>query len=132
MENSALDEVIKTSKVILHKGRYAYLKADEFSSDNHFLISKDDDEVTVVTEESNVSNVKYSDDVKWFKLVEIKVSSPFLAKGFLARITKAIADKNLNVLVVSTFSKDYILIREETFEDGLKALEEAGFPVERY
>ena len=131
MENSSLQEVIKSSKVIIHKGKYAYLKAKESSSlDRHFLVSQDQDEITIVTEEKNVENVKYEEEVKWFKLIEIKVSLPFLAKGFLANVTKTVADKDLNILVVSTFSKDYILVREETHEIAVEALKEAGFPVE--
>jgi len=130
MRNPTLDEVIKSSKVIVHRGRYAYLKARETAVDNHFFVSKDKDEITIVTEEKNVSNVKYDEEVKWFKLIEIKVSLPFLAKGFLAKVTKTIADENLNVLVVSTFSKDYILVREETYEVAIEALKKAGFPVE--
>ena len=130
MGNPTLNKVIKSSKVIVHSGRYAYLKAQETAINNHFLVSKDKDEITVVTEEANVPNVQYGEDVKWFKLIEIKVSLPFLAKGFLAKVTKTIAYEDLNVLVVSTFSKDYILVREETYEVAVEALKKVGFPVE--
>jgi len=34
----------------------------------------------------------------------------------------------LNV-VVSTFSKDYVLVREETYEVAVEALKKVGFPV---
>ncbi|MFH1188019.1 MAG: ACT domain-containing protein [bacterium] len=130
MENPTLDEIIKSSKVVVRAGRYAYLTANETTIKNHFFISKDEDEITVITEEKNIPNVKYDKDVKWFKLIEIKVSLPFLAKGFLAKITKAIADENLNILVVSTFSKDYILVKEETNEIAIEALRKIGFSVE--
>jgi len=125
-----INEIIRTSIVIVHKGRYAYVKTDEVEIGDHFLITKDRDETTVITEEKNLQDMEYDKDVKWFKLVEIRVSAPFVAKGFLAKITKTIADKDLNVLVVSTFSKDYVLVREETWETAIKALEEVGFPIE--
>ena len=54
---------------------------------------------------------------------------PFYAVGFLAKIAKAIAAKNLNILIVSTFSKDYLLIREEKYKTAVKALKETGFNV---
>ncbi|MFA7245353.1 MAG: ACT domain-containing protein [Candidatus Magasanikbacteria bacterium] len=130
MENPTLQEVIQSSEVVVHKGRYAYLKAtQETSFDGHFLVSKDKDETTVVTEEANLFKVKYDKDEKWFKLFEIKVSLPFLAKGFLARVTKTVSDEGLNVLVVSTFSKDYILVREETYKQAMEALTKIGFPL---
>jgi hypothetical protein len=127
--DNKLAEIIKTSKIVVHPGRYAYLKAGETEINNHFLVAKDKDETTVVTEEKNIKNTDYEKDVKWFKLVEIKVSAPFVAKGFLAKVTKTVADKGLNVLVVSTFSKDYILVREETWETAIEALEKVGFPI---
>ncbi len=129
MGNPTLEEIIKTSPVIVHKERYAYLKTQEKEPGNHFLIMQDKEEITVITEEKNVSKTKHEKDMKWFKLIEIKVSSPFLAKGFLAKISKAISDKGLNELIVSTFSKDYVLVREETWETAVQALKDIGFQV---
>ena len=129
MEKQNLNEIIKSSQVVVHKGRYAYLKTKERKIDNHFLISQDKDEITIVTEENNINKIKHEDIVKWFKLLEIKVSMPFIAKGFLAKVTKTIADKNLNVLIVSTFSKDYVLVKEETWETAVNSLKEVGFPI---
>ncbi|MCK5107313.1 MAG: ACT domain-containing protein [Nanoarchaeota archaeon] len=93
------------------------------------FISQDDDEITIITEEKNLINTKYEKEVKWFKLFEFKVSIPFLAPGFLAKISKTIADKNLNIVIVSTFSKDYVLIKEIDFEIAIKALEDMGFSI---
>ena len=94
-------------------------------------MARDEDEVTVVTEEANVGYIAYDSDVKWFSLIEIQVSLPFVAKGFLAAVTGAIAGKDLNVLAVSTFSKDYFLVREESLQTALGGLEEDGIPVAR-
>lgn len=124
-----LKDLIKTSAAFVHKGRYAYLKAKEKSLNRHFLIAQDKDEITVVTEEKNVAKTPHEKEVKWFRLIEIKVSKPFAAKGFVAAVTKAISDKGLNVLVASTFSKDYFLVREETHKAAVNALEELGFKV---
>ena len=125
----SLDEEIKNSKIIVRGGRYAYLKAKEKPAGNHFLISEDQDETTVITEEKNINQVKYTEEVKWFKLLEIKVVHPFLVKGFLAKISKTIADKNLNILIISTFSKDYVLINEEDEKAATQALKNIGFTI---
>lgn len=129
MNNNNLQKVIESSKVIVHKGKYAYLKAENANLADHFLITKDKDEITIITEEKNLAKIKYSNEVKWFTLIEIQVSMPFVAKGFLAKITKTIAEKDLNILVVSTFSKDYILVKEETSKIAIEALKEVGFPI---
>lgn len=130
MASPTLDEVIRSSPVIVHKGRYAYLKGEAKGLDDHFFVCQDKDEITIVTEENNVSNIQFEKDVKWFKLFEFKVSIPFLAPGFLAKISKTIADNGMNILIVSTFSKDYILIREEEATAAVKALEAVGFSIE--
>jgi hypothetical protein len=124
-----LDEVIKSSPVTVHKGRYAYLKGNERVLGKHFLISQDRDEITIITEEKNLLDIKYEKEVKWFKLFEFRVSIPFLAPGFLAKISKTIADKGMNVLIVSLFSKDYALIREEHYKKAVDAFKEVGFKV---
>ena len=128
-KNLSLDEIIKSSDVIVHKGRYAYLKAKGGNLNEHFLIAQDDDEVTVITEEKNVAKTKHVEEVKWFKLIEVRLSKPFVAKGFIAAITTAISDEDLNVLAVSTFSKDYFLVREEAADAAVKALKGLGFDV---
>lgn len=129
-DNASLNEVIRTSTVVVRRGRYAYLKARaETELGNHFLISRDEDEITVVTEEAHVSESSFEEEVKWFKLIEIRVSQPFLAKGFIACVTQAIAERELNVLAVSTFSKDYFLVREKGIETAVGALQDLGFPL---
>ena len=54
MENPNLDEAIKASPVVVHRGRYAYLKGQEKELKNHFLISQDNDEIKIATEGKNL------------------------------------------------------------------------------
>lgn len=129
MDQPTLEDVIKTSAVVVHPDRYAYLQCAHVQHDSHFLVSRDNDELTVVTKESNVATTPHIKSEKWFRLIEIRVSVPFITKGFLAKVTKTIADERLNVLVVSTFSKDYILVRDETHGVAVEALRKVGFPV---
>jgi hypothetical protein len=82
----------------VHPGRYAYLKARQAGPGDHFLVARDSDEATVVTEERNVASTDQSESTQWFVLMEIRVSMPFVAKGFLARVTWLMADADLNVL----------------------------------
>ena len=77
---------------------------------DYFLIAKDADEVTIISKENNINTVDFFEETKWFTMLEIRPYKPFLTVGFIAAITKSIADRGLNVLVVSTYSKDYILL----------------------
>ena len=81
-------------------------------------------------EEIHAKVLKVLELVGDYKLIEFKPAVPFQTVGFLAKIAEIIANQGMNILIVSTFSKDYIMIKEEFCEKGLKALKSAGFPIE--
>ncbi|MCL5114020.1 MAG: ACT domain-containing protein, partial [Patescibacteria group bacterium] len=113
--NNDLKKIISSSSFILHEGRFIYTKVRIAPpTGKHFLISKDNDEITVVTKEENIGELDLIEKNKdYYSLIELKVSLPFYTVGFLATVSSAIANKGMNILIVSTYSKDYILVREE-------------------
>ncbi len=126
-----LKEAIPKSIATVIKGTYVYVKTDVMEKpDIHFMVSKDKDEITVVTKKENIENLKVLELVGNYKLIEFKPAVPFQTVGFLAKISEVIASQGMNVLIVSTFSKDYIMIKEELCEKGLQALKNVGFPIE--
>lgn len=60
----------------------------------------------------------------------IRVSKPFAAPGFLAAVCAAIASTDTSLLVMSTFTFDYVFVREGSAEIARTALEERGLQVE--
>ncbi len=123
-----IDNIIKNSSAVIRPGRFAMVKVQEFEENaKYFCLTNDGEELTMVVEEANLSQVKYTDIQKWFKLIQLAVSVPFFSVGFLAKVTSAIADKGINILVISTYSNDYILIREHDAETTIKALAALGF-----
>jgi hypothetical protein len=123
-----LKKIIQNSSFRVEEGEYIYAKVKSAPViDKHFLVSKDEDEITVVTKKENLPDLDLIEKNKdTYCLIGLKVSLPFYAVGFLASVTKAIADRGMNVLVVSTYSKDYILVRVEHREKAIEALEELG------
>jgi hypothetical protein len=83
----------------------------------------------VITREDNIPKLKVGELKRGFSLVEIKIATPFEGVGFLAAVARAIAEAGLNILIVSTFSKDYILLREDELGKGIEALKARGFPI---
>jgi len=130
MEKSGLQDLIKSSPVIVHNDRYAYLRTNIVPAGEHFVITKDADEVTVITPAQQVPAVQHTAIEKWFTLIEVRVTKPFYGPGFLAVITKAIAEKDIDVLIVSTFSKDYVLVRQADSVIAVEVLRKLGFLVE--
>lgn len=124
----SLEQVIRESVISVVNGRYAVAKVRDIKNINsHFAICQDETETTVITAEEFLSEIEPIAMETWFKLIEIRVSQPFGAPGFLATASTAIARFGVNVFIVSTFSKDYILLRENDLGLGLRALDALGF-----
>ena len=126
---SGLQEIIDQSTFTVSEGRYIYAQVKTAPSiDDHFLVTKDKDEVTVVTKEENLTKldlVEKNKDV--YSLIAINVSVPFYSVGLLATISAAIADQDMNSLIVSTYSKDYFMVKADRLSDAKTALEKLGF-----
>ena len=126
--NTNLQKIIKSSSFKTIEGNYVYTKVRNYpSTTNHFMISQDKDEITVVTDENNLGELNLVEKNKdTYKLIALNVSIPFYSVGFLATVSKSIADKGLNVLIVSTYSKDYILIEKSCLNKAVESLKKLG------
>lgn len=123
-----LQEIIKSSTFETQDGIYFYCKVAGKPSGDHFLISQDKDEITVVTTEDKIKDLDLLQKNKeTYKLIALNVSVPFYSVGFLAAVTDSIAKEGMNLLVVSTYSKDYILVKEEMLKKATEVLHNLGF-----
>lgn len=124
-----LRRIIETSTFEVIPGNFIYAKVFKAPSiDNHFLISKDADEITVVTKKENLGELKLLEKNKdYWALLSLNISAPFYSVGFLAAVSNSIASQEMNVLIVSTYSKDYILVKADLVEKAKKALLNLGF-----
>jgi hypothetical protein len=125
--NPELKRIILQSTFQIQEGTYAYATVKSVPADKHFLVAVDVDEITVVTETQRLKELdlieKNRDD--WC-LIALNISAPFYSVGFLAAVSEAIANQKMNVLIVSTYSKDYILVKAGLKEKARKALLRLG------
>jgi hypothetical protein len=127
---ASLDRVIAHSPVRLLPGRYAVAKcAAPPAGPGFFMVACDADETTVIAEEAQLPALAPREADGDYRLLEIRVATPFEAVGFLAAVSAALANAGINILIVSTYSKDYVLLKDESAARGLEALAAAGFPV---
>lgn len=121
-----LKKIIQDSSFVIESGTYTIAKiVGNIKTENCFLVTKDKLETTIIYKsENNIDNViEKKDD---YALIGIDVSVPFYSVGFIAKITGCLANEGINVLVVSTFSRDYILISNKRREDGRRILIQLG------
>ena len=123
-----LQDIIARSPVRVQPGRYSVAKCSAVPAGEFFMVARDADEGTVIAEEGRLPS-EVQEGRGGYRLVGLAIATPFEGVGFLAAASGAVAGAGLNVLIVSTFSKDYLLLKEESVAAGLAALAAAGFPV---
>ncbi len=122
-------DVIEQSTYSVHDGTYIYAKvATAPSAAHHFMVTQDADEITVVTRSELLGSLdlleRNKDD---YLLIAMNVSVPFYSVGFLATVSDAFAQRDLNILIVSTYSKDYLLVRADLIAVAEELLLALGF-----
>lgn len=91
-----------------------------------FMIFKDQWEVTLVLDEIDFGTVRHATrDAKVeqnFRLLSFNVDLPFDVVGFMAQISKIMAEAGISILPISSFSRDHLLLKQEDLATALKAL----------
>jgi hypothetical protein len=123
-----LKKIIQGSTFKVIDGDFAYVKVASIPSGRYFMVTTDNDEITVITETSRLSELNILERNKdIYGLIALNVSVPFYSVGFLAAVSNAVAESGMNILIVSTYSKDYILIRKDKLYECRKILFTLGF-----
>ena len=127
--NDEIQNIIRQSSFIIEEGCFVYVKVAEVPvAGSYFMVTHDADEITVVTREENLGTLKVIERNKdRYCLIALHVSIPFYSVGFLAAVSEAIACEGMNILIVSTYSKDYILVRYDYMEKAKAVLLKLGF-----
>lgn len=63
--------------------------------------------------------------------MRIKGQLDFSLIGILAKIASLLAAEKISIFALSTFNTDYILTKENSFEETLDILEESGYQIMR-
>ncbi|MEO8073655.1 MAG: ACT domain-containing protein [Acidobacteriota bacterium] len=93
-----------------------------------FMIFLDKWEVTLLLDEIDFGTIRHAiRDAKTegnFRLLSFDIELDFNIVGFLAEITKILAEANISIVALSAFSRDHILIKQNDLSKALKVLGE--------
>jgi len=121
-----LKEVLCNSTYSILEGLYSVAKIQKnFSCTEIFMVSLDSLEATAIYKEGT-AQAGVIEEKKGYKLIGINVAVPFYSPGFIATISKSLAERNISVLVVSTYSRDYFIVSEKDVPDALCELRKLG------
>ena len=97
-------------------------------AESNFFLLRDPFEVTLLVEESDWRAMRHAArDAKaeaGFRLLTLDVELGWDVVGFLAHVTRILAEASVPVGALSAFSRDHLLVKQEDLATALKALGE--------
>lgn len=92
--------------------------------DEFYFLSKTDDEISLVCEESSIP-ADHTECKKGWKAFKIKGVLDFSMVGVLSKISTMLAENSISIFAISTYNTDYILVKSEDMDNAIKVLNKA-------
>jgi hypothetical protein len=119
---------IKNCRFHIWKENFAIVKAKRTCPDA-FTTVIDKNEITLVIEQGKINKKEVIAIEKDWKVLTFDMVLPFGLVGFLATVSKALADEGIGIYVISAYSTDHILIKEKDLGRAEKKLRKLGCKV---
>ena len=124
-----LKNYFKNGKVYVWKETFVIIKARKPSM-NAFANIIDKNEITVIIDQSKYDEENVIDIEKDWKILTFDMVLPFGLVGFLAKVSKVLADEKIPIFALSAYSTDHILIKEKDLIRAEEKLKELGCTIE--
>jgi hypothetical protein len=93
-----------------------------------FMIFKDNFETTLLLDEIDFGNIRHAiRDAKTeagFRLLTFDIALDFDVVGYMAEITRILAEAEISIVALSAFSRDHILVKQSDLAKTLRVLGE--------
>jgi len=93
-----------------------------------FATIRDETETTVVIDD-DVDAIDAGETESGWKRLTFDLELPFELVGFLAVVATELADADISVFVLSSYSTDHVLVKESDLDEAVSQLEELGCTV---
>jgi len=115
----------KNGKVYIWKETFAIIKSKK-PYPKAFANVIDKNETTVIIEQSKFNDEDVIEIEKDWKILTFDMVLPFGLVGFLAKVSKVLADENIPIFAISAYSTDHILVKEKDLARAKEKLKELG------
>ena len=136
--NSAV-EILKNTGVEVHADEFTILSVTKTewskllqdnalspSGRSPFLIFSEDREVTLVLNAADFDNIRHAIDgsrfERGFRLLTFTSAMEFTVVGFLAEVSRILAEAGVPIVALSSYSRDHLLVKQTDLATALKAL----------
>ncbi len=124
-------DFLKNGRVYVWKERFAVIKAKK-PYPNAFANITDKNETTVIIEETKYKDEDVIAIEKGWKLLTFDMTLPFRLTGFMAAVSKVLADAKISIFAISAYSTDHILVKEKDLPKAKAQLEKLGCVVKEH
>ena len=124
-----LENYFKNGKLYIWKETFAIVKSKK-PYPNAFANIIDKNETTVIIEQSKYNDEDIIEVEKDWKILTFDMVLPFELVGFLAKVSKILADEKIPIFAISAYSTDHILIKEKDLAITNEKLKNFGCIVE--
>lgn len=125
-----IEKVFKEGKFFLREDHYLIIKSSNYQ-DGMFAVIDDGNEITLIAPDTRSTHEKLlakhvlAMDNEW-RLITFDMKLPFELVGFISGIASALAAANISIFVISSFSTDHLMVKQDKLMQSLKILEELG------
>lgn len=116
---------LKGKCVLVSRKNYAIVKARE-EMQGAFAVVRDGRELTIVIEQEKVDGKTAIEMERFWRVLTFDFAMPFDLVGFIAEISRALAEEGISVFVVSSYSTDHVLVKEEHVMKAIAKLGKMG------
>jgi len=120
-----LEDYFKNGKVFVWKEKVAVIKSKKIDP-NAFANIMDKNEITVIIDQTKYTEKDVIEIEKDWKILTFDMILPFGLVGFLAKVSKVLADGKISIFAISAYSTDHILIKEKDLAKAKEKLKKLG------
>ncbi|WP_396611498.1 ACT domain-containing protein [Haloferax sp. S1W] len=96
-----------------------------------FATIQDETETTVIAEAGSVDESTVIEAEDGWKRLTFEMVLPFELVGFLAAVATVLAEEDISIFALSSYSTDHVLVKETDVAAATRKLEGLGCAVER-
>ncbi|MCH8004100.1 MAG: ACT domain-containing protein [Nanoarchaeota archaeon] len=124
-----LEDYFKNGRVYVWKETFAVVKSKR-TYPEAFANIIDKNETTTIIDQSKYNEEDAIEIEKGWKILTFDMVLPFGLVGFLAKVSKILADENVSIFVISAYSTDHILVKEKDLTKAKEKLQNLGCIIE--
>lgn len=120
------EDFLNNGEVYVWKEKFAVAKTNRPIKEA-FAAIQDKNEITTIIERGKLSKEVVIDvDEDDWRIITFDMILPMDLVGFIAKISGAIAEEGVNILYISSYSTDHLLVQEKDLKKAVAKLKKLG------